>query len=84
MDEQMPLPLGGAEAAARVAPAVARQAVQWWLALHGGGATAAQRNAWQRWRAEDAEHERAWQRIEAVSGQLAGIPSPLAAAALAA
>lgn len=84
MDEQMPLPLGGAEAAARVAPAVARQAVQWWLALHGGGATAAQRNAWQRWRAKDAEHERAWQRIEAVSGQLAGIPSPLAAAALAA
>ncbi|PHV14751.1 iron dicitrate transport regulator FecR [Janthinobacterium sp. BJB1] len=80
----MPVPLGGAAAAARVAPAVARRAVQWWLALHGGDATAAQLSAWQRWRAEDAEHERAWQRIEAVSGQLAGIPLPLASAALAA
>lgn len=84
MDEEMPIPLGGAAAAARVAPAVARRAVQWWLALQGGGATAAQLAAWQRWRAEDGEHERAWQRIEAVSGQLAGIPAPLASAALAA
>ncbi|KAB8058297.1 DUF4880 domain-containing protein, partial [Janthinobacterium violaceinigrum] len=84
MDEEMPIPLGGAAAAARVAPAVARRAVQWWLALQGGGATAAQLLAWQRWRAEDGEHERAWQCIEAVSGQLAGIPAPLATAALAA
>ena len=84
MDEEMLIPLGGAAAAARVAPAVARQAVQWWLALQGGDATAAQLNAWRRWRAEDADHERAWQRIEAVSGQLAGIPPPLASAALAA
>ncbi|WP_226935934.1 FecR domain-containing protein [Janthinobacterium sp. GW458P] len=84
MDDEMPVPLGGAAAAARVAPAVARRAVQWWLALHGGDATAAQLSAWRRWRAEDAEHERAWQRIEAVSGQLAGIPLPLASAALAA
>lgn len=84
MDEAMPAVLGGADTAVRVAPAVARQAVQWWLALQGGDATAAQRNAWQRWRAADAEHERAWQRIEAVSGQLAGIPPPLAGAALAA
>ena len=84
MDEAMPAVLGGADTAVRVAPAVARQAVQWWLALQGGDATAAQRTAWQRWRAADAEHERAWQRIEAVSGQLAGIPPPLAGAALAA
>jgi transmembrane sensor len=84
MDDELPLSPGGAAAAARVAPAVARQAVQWWLALQGGDATAAQLNAWQRWRAEDAEHERAWQRIEAVSGQLAGIPPRLAGAALAA
>lgn len=84
MDEELQLPLGSLVAAARVAPAVARRAVQWWLALHGGDATAAQLHAWQRWRAENAEHERAWQRIEAVSGQLAGIPPPLASAALAA
>lgn len=84
MSENVQDPLGGADAAARVAPAVARQAVQWWLALQGGDATAVQLNAWRRWRAEDAEHELAWQRIEVVSGQLAGIPPPLAGAALAA
>ena len=84
MDEEASLALDGTGVAGSVAPAVARRAVQWWLALHGGDATAAQLHAWQRWRAENAEHERAWQRIEAVSGQLAGIPLPLASAALAA
>lgn len=84
MDEEASLALDGTGVAGSVSPAVARRAVQWWLALHGGDATAAQLNAWRRWRAEDAEHERAWQRIEAVSGQLAGIPLPLASAALAA
>ncbi|MED5613206.1 FecR domain-containing protein [Janthinobacterium sp. P210005] len=84
MDEEASLALDGTGVAASVAPAVARRAVQWWLALQGGDATAAQLQAWQRWRAEEAEHERAWQRIEAVSGQLAGIPPPLASAALAA
>ncbi|WP_370385390.1 FecR domain-containing protein [Janthinobacterium sp. SUN128] len=84
MDEEASLALDGTGIAGSVAPAVARRAVQWWLALQGGDATAAQLQAWQRWRAEAAEHERAWQRIEAVSGQLAGIPPPLASAALAA
>lgn len=84
MDEEASLALDGTGVGGSVAPAVARRAVQWWLALQGGDATAAQLQAWQRWRAEETEHERAWQRIEAVSGQLAGIPPPLASAALAA
>lgn len=68
----------------RVARAVAQQAVQWWMELQSKNTSAARLAAWQRWRAADPEHETAWQRVEAVSGQLAHIPMPLASAALAA
>lgn len=71
-------------ATVRVAPAVARQAVQWWLQLQDGVACTATLAAWQAWRARDPEHERAWQCIEEVSGRLAGIPPSLASAAMAA
>ncbi|WP_369521844.1 DUF4880 domain-containing protein, partial [Delftia tsuruhatensis] len=37
-----------------------------------------------RWRAASPEHEAAWQRIESMGSQMAGIPMPLARAALAA
>ncbi|MFZ4289573.1 FecR domain-containing protein [Variovorax sp. HJSM1_2] len=67
----------------RVPQAVAQQAVKWWMLLQSPALSAAQRAAWQQWRAADAEHERAWQRVEAVSGQLAGVSGPLARAALA-
>lgn len=71
--------LGGTD---QVAPAVAHQAVQWWVALRSRDVGAAQRAQWTRWRAADPAHEAAWQRIEAVGGRLAEIPSPLARAAL--
>ncbi len=71
--------LGGGE---KVAPAVAHQAVQWWVALRSNDLSAAQRTQWARWRAADPAHEAAWQRIETVGGSLAEIPSPLARAAL--
>jgi transmembrane sensor len=67
----------------RVPQAVAQQAVQWWMVFQSPPVSTAQRSAWQQWRAADAEHERAWQRVEAVSGQLAGVSGPLARAALA-
>lgn len=73
-----------ADDAAPVAPAVARQAVRWWLALQDGQASAADSAGLAAWRAQHPEHELAWQRIEAVSGQLAAIPAPLATAAMAA
>ncbi len=66
----------------KVAPAVARQAVQWWMALQSKDLSPAQRARWERWRAADPAHEAAWQRIETVGGRLAEIPSPLARAAL--
>ncbi|MEG0555656.1 MAG: FecR domain-containing protein [Comamonas sp.] len=68
----------------KVEPAIARQAVQWWMELRSGQASDAQRSAWERWRAAEPAHEAAWQRIECVAGQLAAIPSPLAKAALSA
>lgn len=66
----------------RIAPAVAQEAVQWWMVLKSGDASAAQRARWQRWRDADPAHEAAWQRIEHVGGRLAGIPTPVARAAL--
>lgn len=77
-----PLCGDGADGADKVAPAIARQAVQWWVALRSNDLSAAQRTQWARWRAADPAHEAAWQRIEAVGGRLAEIPSPLARAAL--
>lgn len=65
-----------------VAPAIARQAVQWWIELRSGELDIARRALWERWRAADPAHEAAWQRIESVGGRLAEIPSPLARAAL--
>lgn len=69
---------------AAISPQVARQAVQWWMVLHEGKAAAQQQVAWRQWRAASPEHEAAWQRIEAMSSQMAGIPLPLARATLAA
>lgn len=77
-DIQPPCDLDGK----RVDRAVAEQAVQWWIELQDGEASGERRAAWQRWRVADPAHELAWQRIESVSGQLAGIPPDLARAAL--
>ena len=71
------------QASSPISDEVARQAVQWWMALHGQ-AQGRQDAGLQRWRAASPEHEAAWQRIEAMGHQMAGIPLPLARAALAA
>lgn len=61
---------------------VARQAVQWWMQLHADQGWARHGEGLQRWRAASPEHEAAWQRIEAMGSKMAGIPLPLARAAL--
>jgi transmembrane sensor len=66
----------------RIAPAVAEQAVEWLLELQAGDISEQRRLAWQAWRAANAEHERAWQRIEAVNLGLRGLDTPLALTAL--
>ena len=66
----------------RIAPAVAEQAVEWLVELQAGDISEQRRLAWQAWRAANAEHERAWQRIEAVNLGLRGLDTPLALTAL--
>ncbi|WP_321843669.1 FecR domain-containing protein [Paraburkholderia bannensis] len=50
-----------------IAPHIAHRAVEWWLDLGSGAITPAQRKALDAWRAEHADHERAWQHIQTVS-----------------
>ena len=58
-------PLASADADPPALPAtVARQALDWLLKVQAGEASEAD---WQRWRAAHPDHERAWQRIEAVN-----------------
>ncbi|CAG9260139.1 FecR domain-containing protein [Paraburkholderia unamae] len=56
-----------------VAPEVAHRAVEWWLDLSSGSVTPTQRAAFEAWRAAHADHERAWQHIQDVSGRFQSI-----------
>ncbi|ARP89156.1 histidine kinase [Bordetella genomosp. 9] len=66
--------------AAQVPPEVAERALEWLLALQDDGACPAIKEAWQRWRTEHPDHERAWQRIESVRCRLEPLASPFNAA----
>ncbi|MBN9475952.1 MAG: iron dicitrate transport regulator FecR [Bordetella sp. SCN 67-23] len=48
--------------------------VEWFLRLTSGAASKADHEAWQRWRHADPEHERAWQRIEALTRRFEALP----------
>jgi transmembrane sensor len=66
-----------------IAPNVARRAVEWWLDLQSGDITDSQRRAFECWRAEHADHDRAWRHIQSVSQRLQMVnESPAARAAL--
>ncbi|ALL67813.1 FecR family protein [Paraburkholderia caribensis MBA4] len=70
---------------AGIAPNVARRAVEWWLDLQSGDITDSQRRAFECWRAEHADHDRAWRHIQSVSQRLQMLnESPAASAARAA
>ena len=62
-------------------PRLVRRASQWWVELQSDG-TASLRQACLNWRKANPEHERAWQRVQAVTGQLRGVPEPLVQATL--
>lgn len=62
---------------------VQQQAAEWLTVLMSSEVSAAERAAWQRWRAADPEHERAWRHIEAVSRRFNGLHRGAAAQALA-
>jgi transmembrane sensor len=61
------LPLAGGQP---ISSATANQAADWLTLLMSGEATDEDRQRWQQWRAAHADHERAWQHIEAVTGRL--------------
>ncbi|MDA8454169.1 FecR domain-containing protein [Acidovorax sp. GBBC 3334] len=58
-----------------------REAAAWHTRLREGAGPADARE-WQRWLAAHPAHQRAWERVQAVSAQLAQIPAPLARQAL--
>ncbi|MRW82697.1 DUF4880 domain-containing protein [Pseudoduganella sp. FT26W] len=62
--------------------AVLRQAAEWFAVLYADDASAAEREAWQRWLDAAPEHQLAWQKIEAVNQQFGMLPSEPALAAL--
>ncbi|CAM3947459.1 FecR domain-containing protein [Bordetella muralis] len=63
-------------------PRLVRRASQWWVDLQSEGAPASLRQACLEWRRANPEHERAWQRVQAVTGQLHDVPEPLLQATL--
>lgn len=64
--------------------AVADEAATWLTLLMSGEASDADRARWQAWRQAHAEHERAWQHVEAVTGRLKGLHGGVAVRSLAA
>lgn len=53
-----------------ISETVAEQAADWLTLLMSGEATDEDRQRWRQWRSEHADHERAWQHIETVTGRL--------------
>lgn len=65
-----------------IAEAVARQAVDWFVRLRADTAGADVQRGWSAWMQADPEHARAWGHLQHCAGDLAGLSSPLAHAAL--
>ena len=63
--------------AAGIPVEVAQRALEWLVELQGEAVSAQAREEWARWRRSHPDHERAWQRIEAVGGKLRPLASPL-------
>lgn len=62
-------------------PAIVQQAVAWLVRLQSGRTDQRARSGCHAWRRADAEHERAWQRIQVLDGELRGNVARLPAAA---
>lgn len=62
---------------------VVQQAIAWRVRLASGTATAHELRLCADWRAADPQHEQAWQRLEHLGQQFAGLSAPLARQALA-
>lgn len=58
------------------------EAAAWHTRLRDVAASDADQRAWSAWRAADPAHQRAWDKVLAVSAQLSRLPAPLALQAL--
>jgi len=67
-------------AAAPIPPEAARRAVEWLVDLQAEQVAPATIEGWRHWRAAHPDHERAWQRIEAINGRLSPLATPVHAA----
>ena len=67
---------------APIAPAIVEQASEWLMLHWGGELRGEQRHAFARWQAADAEHRRAWQRLQQLQHTLGGVPADSARAVL--
>ena len=61
---------------------VRRHAIAWYARLCSGEATDADRRDWGRWHRAHPEHQRAWQRLEAMQATLQRVPGHIAAPTL--
>lgn len=52
-------------------------AIDWMVRLQSGTATEQEREACRRWRAQEARHELAWQRLQSLSERVSSLPSAL-------
>lgn len=71
-----PAPGTGAQLRAGGAPldtAVAEAAADWFTRLHGGTATIAEQKRWRQWHDAHADHARAWQHLQSITGALPGL-----------
>lgn len=63
-------------AGAAVPHDIARRAVEWMVELQSPPVPDELRREWQQWLTSHPDHERAWQRIEAVNDRLRGLSAP--------
>lgn len=72
----------GTGSPARTELDVRKEAVAWYSRLHSGDALEADEAAWQRWHQAHPDHQRAWQRLEALQATLRRVPGHIAASTL--
>ncbi|MBN3765988.1 FecR domain-containing protein [Burkholderia sp. Ac-20365] len=53
-----------------IEPDVARRVVEWWLDFQSGAVSESQRQAFEQWRTQHVDHDRAWSHIQSVSQRL--------------
>lgn len=61
---------------------VRKEAIVWYARLCSGEATPADHEAWHRWHRAHPDHQRAWQRLEAMQATLRRVPGHIAASTL--